>query len=219
MVSRVQDIGASAGAASVTVNLAATPTVGNQLWAFATSSKAVNTHSMPAGWVQVKGFDKSGGTVLSLSVWKKIAGVSEPTSIQFASTAAGNCGLIVVELAGLGAEGPGVTAFDHFCYHDEGGVSVNTIQVGPVVGTRVAHEVWYACFVSTNLASGVVTWTNGFATVRAHGRIALGEKIVAVPGDAVTNPSWVSTGPAMGVMITLADTPLENVYSGWGPRL
>lgn len=218
MITRVQSAVGTANGTPATATFGGTPVSANQLIGFLTSNFAASTHSMPAGWRQLRSFDRVSPTE-SLTVWLRTAAGSEPTAVAGNSTGAGNTALTVLEYSGLGVDDPanGLSPFDWFAERISVG-TVQTLECGPVLGTRQPNELWLAVLAGGGVSTGLA-WTNGFSTVQAAGRIAVGEKIVSARGDADTVPTWTSPVNLMAAMFTFADSQLENQFTGWGVRV
>lgn len=198
VVARVQNAASGVNAASATVTLAAAPTAGNLLVAWANSDATVTIGG--SGWTAGPVVIDGNGAY----AWFKVAGAGEPAAATFTPSVSDWIVAGLLEYSGLGA-----APFDVSGSSMISGSSV-TSTTAVAVTTAAGHELGIA-MAHLHAAGGghaeptTPAWTGGLSVVQAHGMDGGGASAVySIIGDGLdlgaagsvsTAASWTGAWP------------------------
>ncbi len=171
---------------SLTATLAATPTSGNLLIALH-ECQGAPTVTPPAGWTAVGPSPYAYSVFVTVGIWYRIAGASEPTSVTWSTSTSVEQDLEVLEYSGNASTG----VLEDFGVSDTG-VGASPPLVTDAVTTTVAGELIVVVMGQAwNAGVWANSWTNGFA--RSRHREAFYESATLIQssaGSVGTEESW-----------------------------
>jgi len=230
----------SGGTSPCTVTLSSAPSQGSLLLAFVSvknGAGTTNPFTAPSGWTvdQSNDFNTDGST---FSEWLitayKVAGASEPTSYDFASSAGLGLGAMVLEYSGVDS-----SVFDAASVISSGTSSTPSVT-GITTGTNGAEVVagfgvagGGATFTvpspltlvdqenAAGIATNYVVGNNNYASAGATGNFAFSAGVYVAYGGVVVALKPSSTSPALSGTVDVALTrglsaSVSTVLSGTG---
>jgi hypothetical protein len=168
---------------TITANFAATPTQDNLLIAIAATRLGGNINT-PSGWSVAIKQDNSGGFAApNQTIFYRVAGASESSTVIVTTTASGNgTGLHIYEYSGTSTSSP----LDGNPGSNSG--SSHPISTGNVTNTSFGNDLLIAGVVSTR-GNSLTGWTNGFAEEKDFTGGAGGAQTLFGGADLVGVPS------------------------------
>lgn len=182
-------------ATSIAVTLDATPTVGNLLVGVLTSNNSVSTPTEPWGTAP------DATSTITLRIYSKIAGASEPATVTFSNATARQFGFTVMEFAPTG--GQTWIGLDNSVTST--GVSVTSLAVGPTATLASTDDI-AVCGIGSNTAIGTSTPTmsDGYTVVGGldgTGRGFAGYLPLTSSAATMTTGTWTTSGSSIGAAI------------------
>lgn len=202
-----QDKSGTSATAALTVTYPSTPTQNNLLIAIVYCSGTGATVTIP-GWTQDKTIDDSAGH--SISIFSKIAGVSETSAVAIADgSASGSIHGLIFEYSGNAAS----SALDKTISASSGSSSVNSLASGSTPTTTQADELLIAAAGVAGSGSSP-TWTGSFTGHLNTTRSFMADQIVSATGAYATTFGYTGTAVKTNVAIAtykaLAASPGVN---------
>lgn len=208
-VTLVQAKGARATSGSVSVTLDAAPTNGNQLiLVFGTNNTTAQT--APSGYSVLTA--PTSGPTTQIATWIKQAGAGESATISYTPANGTQWDFIVLEVSGLGAS----PTVDKTAAANSSTTAVTTLSTGPTA-TLTGTGDFVLGIESTNTAVGTITNTSGYSPAGnfTNQRAFVEYKIDTDQSAKTSAPSWVSTGRAVGQVITITPTATATSNSAF----
>lgn len=190
------------GSAGGTTNAAvygATPTSGDLLVGVVRAINAVATPTGPAGWAMIQ--EVVSGTT-RFSLWWKVAGAAEPTSVSFTEAATTNMRVVLLEYSGTATSSPVDNSTSAV------GASSTTTTIGPMA-TTAPNTVVVAAVGMANGHGGMVSWSDSFIErINESGNtMAAAGRIVSAAASYQTTPVWTTSRQSYELMASFKQAP------------
>lgn len=198
--------GTSAGA-TVTATLGAAPTSGNLLVAVLGSNTSSGSLTPATGYAA--DITRQTGSATYVSIWRKVAGASEPAALAYTPASGSQFDLHLMEFSGLT-----VPTLDSSAYGDSGATLVATqatASTSPLLGTGDLLVV--GTYVAN--ASSAPTFTTGYTSVQTTQRMFTAWRTAASQAAQSCTTSWTTSGKAVSAITAVSPTVLD-IFQGWG---
>lgn len=193
----VQRASASGPSTPIAATYGATPAAGNLLVAVVRANGSGGVFTL-TGWTPVLTMTISGAGLGYISMFCKVAGAGESTSVSVAVTGGpSQLELHIFEYTGLTGWTVDVSASDAGT-----GAAVFTQTTGTTGATANAEEIAIAAVGSGNSAGGL-TWSNGFVLEISGTRLYTASKVTSATGTQGSTATWGGTSRTAGGAIAV----------------